>query len=128
MEFHHIGIAVSNIEKYYYEILKPLFGFNNLSNIITNQSQNVKVAFAENDNSVRFELIEAIDDKSPVIKILKRNNGGLYHLGFISNDFEDDVSKLRKNGFFLISNKKGVAFLTSPSFETYEIINGSIYW
>ena len=126
MEFHHIGIAVNSIEIYYNEILKPLFDFNTLSNIITNQSQNVRVAFAENAQSIRIELIEAINEKSPVIKILRRNNGGLYHLGFTSYDFDNDIDKLKRNGFYLFSNKEGIAFLTSPNFEIYEVINGVI--
>ena len=48
MKFHHIGIAVNSIEKYYNEIIKPLFGFNMLSEIVVNSSQNVKFVFAEN--------------------------------------------------------------------------------
>lgn len=125
MELHHIGIAVYSIDKYYNEILKPYFGFDTISDTVVNYSQNVKIAFVKNSMSATIELIEPIDNNSPIYNILKRNMGGLYHLGFISSNFNDDIKKLRNNKFFLVSNKEGVAFLASPSMEIYELIDDS---
>ncbi|MDR2385417.1 MAG: VOC family protein, partial [Tannerella sp.] len=72
MVLHHVGIAVENIEKYYYEILNPFFGFHTISDTIVNTSQNIKVAFAKNSKSMKIELIEAVDDDSPTVNIIKR--------------------------------------------------------
>lgn len=128
MIFHHVGIAVQNIDVYYNTILMPLFGFNKISEIIVNESQNVKVAFVRKDASTRFELIEAIDENSPTVKILKKENGGLYHLGFLSKNFDEDVRLLKKNKFILISYKERIAFFSSPSYEIYELIDFTLGW
>jgi len=128
MKLHHIGLAVNNIDCYYNDILRPLFGYQEISDIIFNASQNVRVAFVGDERHPKLELVEPIDTRSPVYGILKKNKGGLYHLGFISQNFDSDVALLRKSGFFLLSNREGIAFLTSPHFEVYEVINGSVNW
>lgn len=128
MKLHHIGIAVNNIEDYYENYLKPYFGYNQISNIIDNSSQHSRIAFAENGQSVKLELIEAIDEESPTFNILNRGNGGLYHMGYVSDDFENDILKMREKRFILISNKEGVAFLMSPSYEIFELLDGSNGW
>ena len=128
MKSHHIGIAVKNIEDYYAEFLKPIMGYTKMSNIINNESQHSRIAFAENGQSVKMELIEAIDENSPTYQILKSGNGGFYHLGYVSENFDEDIKSLRKKKFMLISKKEGVAFLLSPTYEIYELLDKTMGW
>ncbi len=128
MKLHHIGIAVENIERYYNDFLKPVFGYNNLSPASIVEMQHSRIAFAENGQSVKLELIEYIGDKSPTYSIIKSRSGGLYHIGYVSDNFEEDLALLRTKRFRLISCKEGVAFLMSPSFELYELLDRSVGW
>lgn len=125
MEFNHVGLAVKNIKKYHSKILKPLFGFEYITDIEIVKSQNVRTAFTTNSSGARIELIEPIDDDSPVVEVLNRNTGGLYHLGFTTTSFEEDIEKLKKNKFFLISKKGGLAFLMAPTLDIYELVDKS---
>lgn len=128
LKLHHIGIAVKSIDEYYNSFMKPILGYNKISNIINNESQHSRIAFAENGQSVKIELIEAIDENSPTYSILQNGNGGFYHLGFVSEDFENDIKHLRKQKFMLISQKEGVAFLLAPTYEIYELLDKTEGW
>ncbi len=127
MKLHHIGIAVDNIEKYYNSVLKPL-GYNKLSEIFYVESQNSKMAFASNGQSAKIELVMGEDENSPTKGILQRKMGGLYHLGFITSNFEEDVENLNKSGFRRLSNKDGIAYFISPKLEFYELIDSEKGW
>ena len=70
MKLHHIGIAVKNIEDYYAEFLKPIMGYTKISNIINNESQHSRIAFAENGQSVKMELIEEFRTPSPTWELV----------------------------------------------------------
>ena len=128
MKLHHIGIAVSSISEYYNKFLKPLFGYDSISEIMLVEQQHSRIAFVENGQSVKLELIEAIDDNSPTYNLLKKNKGGLYHVGYVSENFEEDIVLLKSERFRLISNKEGVAFLMSPAFELYELLDKQAGW
>lgn len=128
MKLHHIGIAVASIDRYYNSFLKPLFGYNSISETMLVEQQHSRIAFAENGQSVKIEIIEAIDENSPTCNLLKKNSGGLYHLGYISENFEGDIEMLKSKKFRLISNKEGIAFLMSPTFELYELLDKKKGW
>lgn len=123
MQFHHIGLAVKDITHYYETYLKPLFGFTQLSEIEVIEKQVVKIAFAENKSGVRIELIEPLNEESPVIQVLERRRGGLYHLGFWTENFTEDLQILKQKKFIVLSNKDGLAFLMSPTFDVYELMD-----
>ena len=74
MEFDHVGIAVKNIEDYFSSMLSPILGIPELSEIIIDPIQNCKIAFATSSNGVRLELIEPLNEESPVNQILQKKN------------------------------------------------------
>lgn len=120
MVFDHIGIAVKNIEDYYERVLKPL-GFNSISKCFVHEEQQVKVAFVSTDKGINIELVEPLDADSPVTGILERGMGGLYHLGFLTNQLEADIAELKSKKFKVISKKSNAAHMISPSFEVVEL-------
>jgi hypothetical protein len=128
MKLHHIGIAVASIDRYYNDFLKPLFGYDSISETMFVEQQHSKIAFVENGQMVKLELIEAIDEKSPTYNLLKENKGGLYHIAYVSEKFEEDIALLRSKRCILISNKAGVAFFMSPTFELYELLDKKAGW
>ncbi|MCZ1264762.1 VOC family protein [Paenibacillus tundrae] len=121
MEFHHIGMAVNNIKQYYNNYLM-LFGFNEITPIKILESQKVKIAYAINNQGVKIELIEALDETSPAYNVLRRRNGGLYHLGFTTPELLKDIEMLKQIGFRVVSLGEDVAFLLAPTMELYELV------
>ncbi len=130
MEFDHVGIAVKNIEDYFSSMLSPILGIPELSEIIIDPIQNCKIAFATSSNGVRLELIEPLNEESPVNQILQKKKGGLYHMCFVANNFDEDIKRCLSNKFIALSkpqpaiafNNRRVIFLSSPTFEIIEIV------
>ena len=89
-QFDHVGIAV-----------KTMAGIVNDSDKILDPIQKVRVAFI-NINGFKIELIEPIDETSPVNNILKKQLS-LYHLCFRVRDILNAMEIARRNGFHCIS-------------------------
>lgn len=130
MDFDHVGIAVQNIEKYFNTMLNSVLGVPELSEIFVDPIQNCRIAFATTSNGVRLELIEPLNEESPVNQILQKKKGGLYHLCFVANNFDEDLKHCLANKFIALSkaqpaiafNNRRVIFLSSPSFEIIELV------
>ncbi len=130
MEFDHVGIAVKNIEEYFQSMLNSVLGMDKLSEIIIDPIQNCKIAFATSSNGVRLELIEPLNEESPVNQILQKKKGGLYHMCFVANHFDEDVKHCLANKFIALSkpqpaiafNNRRVIFFSTPTFEIIELL------
>lgn len=130
MDFDHVGIAVQNIEKYFETMLNSVLGVPELSEIIIDPIQNCRIAFATTSNGVRLELIEPLNEESPVNQILHKKKGGLYHMCFVANNFDEDLKHCLANKFIALSeaqpaiafNNRRIIFLSSPSFEIIELV------
>ena len=79
------------------------------SEIFEDPLQNVRLQFWEL-GGVLHELVEPIDDKSPVQSLIRRNIR-FYHTCFEVDKIEMKIVQLEQEGFHLISPpKKAVAF------------------
>lgn len=96
MVIDHIGIVVSAlsvaIEKW-----KNVFGYRQLTEIVTNSRQQVRVVFMQKHNSVTIKLIEPVGTASPVYRFASRG-GGLHHLCFKCNEVAAEVARLEALG------------------------------
>jgi methylmalonyl-CoA/ethylmalonyl-CoA epimerase len=130
MEFDHVGIAVKNIEEYFQSLLHSVLGMNELSEIVIDPIQNCKIAFATSSNGVRLELIEPLNEESPVNQILQKKKGGIYHMCFVTNNFDEDVKHCLANKFIALSkpqpaiafDNRRVIFFSTPTFEIIELV------
>ena len=130
MKFDHVGLVVADIDGYCRSFLTPALGVPPVSTIFTDPLQRSKVAFAVTDNGVRIELIEPLGEDSPVAEILKRKRGGLHHLCFAAEKFEEDMARLIRHGCLIISppkpavafNNRRVVFFFTPTFEVIELV------
>lgn len=98
----HIGIAVHSIEKslpFYTDILK--FTYMKTETV---ESQRVKVAFIESHNC-KIELLEPIDDKSPVYRFLQKRGEGLHHIALKTDDIQGKIKVLQDEGIQMIDSK-----------------------
>ena len=99
MNIDHIAHAVPNIDK---AILayKKLFNVP-ISEIMIIEKQNIKMAVISFEN-LKIELMEPLNDKSPITKFLEKNpKGGLHHYCVSVNDVNSEYDKHKKSGLNL---------------------------
>ena len=100
----HIGIVVPNIKqsiKHY----ENIFGVTS-SAIVVSEAQKVKISFIEFSN-IKIELIQPLDQTSPINNFLNKNpNGGLHHLGI-------EVNNINKN--YKIAQELNLEPIDKPS-------------
>tara|TARA_B100001540_G_scaffold268223_1_gene250219 strand:+ start:757 stop:1155 length:399 start_codon:yes stop_codon:yes gene_type:complete len=95
MKLHHIGIVVKNIQESLGEITQFL-EFQETSLPMKVSSQKVNVCFLKTSN-VYLELIEPIDQDSPVKKF-SESGGGFHHLCFEVEDIFKEIEEMKRKG------------------------------
>jgi methylmalonyl-CoA/ethylmalonyl-CoA epimerase len=109
MVIDHVGIAVRSIEKAI-EKWKSVFGYEQLTSVVVNTRQKVRVVFLAKQDSLTVKLIEPTDESSPVYAFA-RHGGGLHHLCFRCGDLEGELSRLATLGQrILVAPQPGEAF------------------
>ena len=94
--FHHIGFAVTDIEK-----IKPeyLAGGYAVSKTVIEPTQKVYVAYARKTGFPTIEFLQPIDETSPVSRILKKNGTTPYHICYAVDDIKEAMEELRSRKF-----------------------------
>ncbi len=109
MLIDHLGIVVKSIEngiKYWDEV----FGYKQMTEVVLNTRQKVKVVFLQKENSLLIKLIEPTDETSSVYRFALKG-GGLHHLGFRCKDMDEEITRLKSLGLRVITNPQpGEAF------------------
>jgi methylmalonyl-CoA/ethylmalonyl-CoA epimerase len=130
LELDHIGYAVADIGEYLGGFFGPLFKPRSISPVIEDPLQRVRVAFVTLEGGGRIELIEPIDDSSPVSSILKAGRGGLYHLCFTADALDETIEQFRQRGCMVVSGPvpaiafggRKVVFLYTPQRDVIEVV------
>jgi methylmalonyl-CoA/ethylmalonyl-CoA epimerase len=98
----HIGIAVKNIEDvlaFYTEAL----GLENQGYEIV-EDQGVRVAFLPVGES-RFELLEPINEASPIAKFIAKRGEGIHHICLDVEDVSETLAEMKERGMQLIDQE-----------------------
>ena len=124
---HHIGCLTKSIENSI-GIYSSSLGFKTISEIYTIHDQKVKVCFVEITPSFFVELVEPIGENPALNKILKSGNP-FYHIGYLSDRFEEDIARMVSDGFYQVNTfiseaflGKKCAFLYTPEMHLIELI------
>lgn len=105
----HIGIVVSDITKGI-DHWESVFGYKQMTNIVINSKQKVKVTFVEKEGSIIIKLIEPIDETSSIYSFAKKG-GGLHHLCFKCDNLDDQLKDFSEKGLrILVPPQSGEAF------------------
>ena len=109
MVIDHIGIAVRSLEEGI-EHWKSVYGYRQMTSIVENSRQKVRVVFLAKDNSITVKLIEPSDEESPVYAFARRG-GGLHHLCFKCGELQEELDRLGALGLrVLVQPQPGEAF------------------
>lgn len=91
--FHHIGIAVNDIEETASIYLSA--GYEKTETVY-DPIQNVHICFLRKEGMPVLELLAPNDESSPVYKILQKNGVTSYHICYEVENMDDAVARLRK--------------------------------
>lgn len=95
MKIDHIAIAVNNVEdaaKIYQEAL----GVDTVE-FETVESEGVKLAILHLENG-RIELMQPMNDESPIKKFLDKKGQGLHHVALQTDNIEGEVERMEECG------------------------------
>jgi methylmalonyl-CoA/ethylmalonyl-CoA epimerase len=109
MTIDHICFAVKNLHDgiaYWADV----FGYKQMTEIVSNSLQKVKVAFLCKDNSITIKLIEPLEGNQSVLNFVNRG-GGFHHVCFRCTDINQKINELNKKGLLtLVTPQPGEAF------------------
>lgn len=109
MLIDHICFAVKNLETAIAQWDKA-FGYEQMTEIVTNTRQQVKVVFLSKEGSITIKLIEPLEENESVLNFVK-NGGGFHHLAFKCEDMDQQMSELKERGLItLVPPQPGEAF------------------
>jgi len=109
MVIDHLGIVVKSIGEGI-KHWEKVFEYRQLTDIVTNSTQKVKVVFLSKENSLTIKLVEPIDETSPVHNLAQKG-GGLHHICFRCEDINQELRRLSKMGSrILAAPQPGEAF------------------
>lgn len=109
MKIDHICFAVKNISEgiSYWE---SVFGYRQMTEVITNSLQKVKVTFLCKEESTLVKLIEPLADNQSLVNFVNRG-GGFHHLCFRVENMDEQISELKEKGLLmLVPPQPGEAF------------------
>ena len=94
---NHVGVAVPDIEQAR-ETYRTLYGATDITTPFDMPEQGVRVCFVNLPNS-QIELIEPLNDASPIANFIKKNpSGGQHHVCFEVADINQAVTEMEKRG------------------------------
>ncbi len=135
-KIHHVGIAVTSIEKSIAFHLHAL-GMEQVSDIIYDQNLKVKVvllAIKDQLSSYSYiELVEPAESPSPLDEILRQKNS-IYHYCIEVPSLEEALAKARKSHAVIalkptpaaLFNGRRIAFVWTPTHYLLEFLEAKL--
>jgi methylmalonyl-CoA/ethylmalonyl-CoA epimerase len=102
MKIEHIGIAVADMEqavKTYEQLLQtPCYKKEQVA------TEGVETAFFQLADS-KIELLEAMNEDSPIAKFILKKGEGIHHIAFEVEDIEAEMKRLSALGFQVLNEQ-----------------------
>jgi methylmalonyl-CoA/ethylmalonyl-CoA epimerase len=129
MKVDHICFAVKDLGEaiiYWNEV----FGYSQITEIIENTRQKVKVTFLAKEDNILIKLIEPFENNESVQNFVKRG-GGFHHICFKCDDMGEKIAELKKKGLLLMVppqpgeafNNNNIAFMLGKFGMNIELID-----
>lgn len=125
--FHHIGIACRDIDKtreFYLGL-----GYT-ASPVVDDPLQHVRICFLDKEGAPRLELLQPLDDQSPVARTLATAGVTPYHFCYEVRNIDEAIAALRTKRFLLVSgpvpacalDDRRIAFLYNKNNGLIELV------
>jgi len=136
MKFHHVGYAVADIDRYLKDFLLPLFAPARVSPVYEDPIQRVRVLFAEVSPGTLIELVEPLDEGSPVTRFIGDSRGGLYHLCYEVEDLDAALKRFRRHRCLPLApaapavafGGRRIVFVMTPQRDLIELVEAGDSW
>lgn len=113
MTIDHIGVVVRSLEDGIV-VWEKAFGYQRMTQPVTNTRQKVRVVFLRKEGSLLVKLVEPSDPSSPVAALAARG-GGLHHICFKTDSMEHTLQQIeREGGRVIVPPQPGEAFENEP--------------
>ncbi len=110
MIIDHICFAVKNINEGI-DYWNSVFGYTQMTQIIENSLQMVKVVFLQKNNSILIKLIEPFEKNRSLLNFVNNIGGGFHHICFKCSDIGEKLDELSARGLkILVHPQPGEAF------------------
>lgn len=129
MTIDHICFAVKNIQEgiAYWD---HVFGYKQMTKIVENSLQKVKVTFLNKEGSITVKLIEPVEGNQSLLNFVNRG-GGFHHLCFKCVNLDEKVEELTDKGLLKLVppqpgeafNNRNIAFLLARYGLNIEVID-----
>lgn len=127
LTFDHIGIACRDIEKT--KVFYLSMGYE-ASETVEDVLQHVRICFLNKEGEPCLELLEPLDEQSPVLRTLSAVGVSPYHICYRVQDIEAAIAMLRGKRFLLVSGPvpacamqdRRVAFLFQKNTGLIELV------
>lgn len=105
-KIEHIGIAVKSLDNSN-DLFAKLFGEPHYKTEAV-ETEGVKTSFFKVGNN-KIELLESINEESPIAKFIAKKGEGIHHIAFEVDDIKAEVKRLKAEGFIVLNEtpKKG---------------------
>lgn len=100
LTFHHIGIACRDLDKTKAFYLQQ--GYTAMPTV-DDPLQHVRISFLNKEGAPRLELLEPLDEQSPVARTLATAGVTPYHMCYEVSDLESAIAELRTQRFLLVN-------------------------
>ncbi len=121
MRVDHVAIAVNNAAntlENYKKILK-------IDKIESEEVPNEKVkVIIMNLQDTRIELLEPLENTSPISKFLKDHGEGIHHIAITADEIEQDVARAKENGMRFIGDIRTGSYGRKITFIHPKSLNG----
>ena len=129
--FDHIGIACRDIEKtkaFYLDM-----GYE-ASPVVEDPIQHVRISFLAKSGEPKLELLEPLDEQSPVARTLDTVGVSPYHLCYRVENIEEAIAQLRAQRFLLVNGpvpacameNRRVAFMFQKNNGLIELVEAHV--
>jgi methylmalonyl-CoA/ethylmalonyl-CoA epimerase len=109
MKIDHICFAVRNLDEAI-SYWSDIFGYKQMTKIVENTRQRVKVTFLIKNDSIPVKLIEPLINNQSLLNFV-HNGGGFHHICFKCSDLDKKIDELKSKGLkMLVPPQPGEAF------------------
>lgn len=121
MRVDHIAIAVNSAETAL-ENYKKILNIDKIE-IENVPTEKVKVVML-NLQDTRIELLEPMDDNSPISKFLREKGEGIHHIAITADEIENDVKRAKDVGMRFLGDIREGSYGRKITFIHPKSLNG----
>lgn len=114
MKIHHIGYLVKAIEEAEEKFAN--LGYLTIAPKVYDEIRKIEIVFLKKDGVV-VELVSPVSEDSPVASLIKRVGNSPYHICYSSENFEEDIVKLRSEGWMKLGQPE-----RAPALENKNVV------